>query len=60
MFSFFQNARRFTVSGGTFNNVQGDQYNRTTVVKTTQAQRKLHLMGNEEEEAEYQQVSLRL
>ncbi|KAJ8076785.1 hypothetical protein PM082_001208 [Marasmius tenuissimus] len=55
IFNFFRNARRFTITGGTFNNVQGDQYNRTTINTTTPAKRRLHIEGNREEEAEYQQ-----
>ncbi|KAK1224542.1 hypothetical protein PQX77_012554 [Marasmius sp. AFHP31] len=30
---FFQNARNFTVSGGNFSHVQGDQHNHTTIIK---------------------------
>ncbi|KAK1231790.1 hypothetical protein PQX77_005082 [Marasmius sp. AFHP31] len=60
MFNFFRNARRFTITGGTFSSVQGDQYNRTTINRTTPAGRRLHIEGSWEEEAEYQKVRLPL
>ena len=59
MSDFFRDARNFTIAGGNFNHVQGDQYNHTTVVTTSRGQR-LFIRGDEEEEAEYDQVRKRL
>ncbi|KAL0569572.1 hypothetical protein V5O48_012394, partial [Marasmius crinis-equi] len=57
MSDYFRNARHFSIGDySTFNTVNGDQFNHTTIVqKTTETKRRLWIKGSEEEETEFAQ-----
>ncbi|KAL0569570.1 hypothetical protein V5O48_012392 [Marasmius crinis-equi] len=58
MSDYFRNARHFSIGEySTFNTVQGDQYNHTTIIRklTTETKPRLWITGSEEQESEFAQ-----